>query len=912
MSPAVTLEDFPAFFRALNHGRDPFPWQIRLAQSACTGVWPEVLALPTGTGKTSCLDIAVFAMAVRQAGPRRVFFVVDRRVVVDQAYEHMQEMCELLRDATDGVLANAAAHLRLLGGLPDAYEMRGGIYRDDSWVRSPVQPMLIASTVDQIGSRLLFRGYGASESTWPLHAALTANDSLIFLDEAHCSAAFEKTVRLISQYRTVAAEPLSTAFEFVRMTATPASAGSEVFGLDEADYRDERLRKRLYTSKKTTLEILNARPKEHRKIAERLTAEALRLADSGMRRVAVMVNRVRTAKAVYALLEKERSHVHLLIGRMRPVDRQELHRELQSLRSGSDTALSEFTTFVVATQCLEVGADLDFDGLVTECASIDALLQRFGRLDRVGRLEGAAKGSILIASYQSDEKYVDPVYGAALSNTWKWLQALGPETDFCIKSDDGAGVPERVRALSADGDSMRRQTPLVPALLPTHLDLLAQTSPQPRPEPDVHVFLHGKESTLPDVHVVWRADLTGVPVEEWSEIVGLCPPVTSEAMSVPLAEFRRWLTSGEDAEGADVESGDLTGPNDEGDALTINGLVWRGVESEPLRTATLRPGDTVILDAADASWLSLGHIPAGCEADAAERARLASGKRCILRIHPAVVAQWPQTDAWPDLASIANDEQVTATDIVERIQAYQRSLPEAHWLRNIGFRKVEAAAYPTYSDGRPRGWVIFEKAVETDFGADESSVGEPVRLDSHLSHVTDAVRRIASRLLEDEALQTAVVQAAQQHDVGKSDMRFQALLRGGDRLAAQLAPIKLAKGTRTRTSRQARAVHYKQSGLPEGFRHELRSLSMLTDGEKDDLVLHLIAAHHGRCRPFAPFVDDPMESRPAHHLDAGVADRYWKLTRRFGWWGLAYLEAILRLGDWQASAEEANDGPNRH
>ena len=110
---------------------------------------------------------------------------------------------------------------------------------------------------------------------------------------------------------------------------------------------------------------------------------------------------------------------------------------------------------VVATQTLEVGADLDFDGLVTECASLDALRQRFGRLNPTGRpIE--ARAAILVRGDQAGaatdkqegkgrktktaktREKEDPDYGSALAETW--ASRLRPRRT--VASSDGA-APRR-------------------------------------------------------------------------------------------------------------------------------------------------------------------------------------------------------------------------------------------------------------------------------------------------------------------------------------------------------------------------------------------------------------------------------------------------------------------------------------
>jgi CRISPR-associated endonuclease/helicase Cas3 len=74
------------------------------------------------------------------------------------------------------------------------------------------------------------------------------------------------------------------------------------------------------------------------------------------------------------------------------------------------------------------------------------------------------------------------------------------------------------------------------------------------------------------------------------------------------------------------------------------------------------------------------------------------------------------------------------------------------------------------------------------------------------------------------------------------------------------------------------------------------------------LILHLIAAHHGRGRPHFP-ADEAFDPKYPDERCAEIARqvprRFALLQRRFGRWGLAYLESLLRAADYLASEEAA-------
>lgn len=309
--------------------RDPFPWQEEFAAEVLKGNWRPI-GMPTAAGKTAVIDIAVYALAKRAPGAaRRIFFVVDRRVIVDEAAERAVELADCLGKASaDSELGKLARSLKDLGGsVPlETAVLRGGIPRDNSWADSPLQPVVICSTVDQVGSSLLFRSYGTSDFGRSIRAGLAAYDSLIILDEAHTSRAFAETLGFIGRYRGWADEPLALPFTVVEMSATPRG---DAFRETVRDLENEVLKRRWGASKRTKLVAVEPRKGEEAAkggftgLVEGLVREAQALRDErGAKVIGVIANRVRTARRVHELLVKDEGcDAILLTGRSRPYDR---------------------------------------------------------------------------------------------------------------------------------------------------------------------------------------------------------------------------------------------------------------------------------------------------------------------------------------------------------------------------------------------------------------------------------------------------------------------------------------------------------------------------------------------------------------------------------------------------------------
>jgi len=969
-----TLPDFPSFFRAL-WTHEPFPWQARLASELTHNPWPSWITLPTGTGKTSVIDIAVYHLATQatvpaaqRKAPVRIVFAVNRRIVVDEAFERARKIAGKLQEALscpNNPLHPFASALQTLSGSDEGaplevYPLRGATFTDHSWARTPTQPIVITTTLDQLGSRLLFRGYGVSEFARPLHAALLANDSLLILDEAHTSKAFSQTLNSIESLRTNAFDPLHLPFKAIQLTATPPTDASDLFTLNDDDTDNPVINARLNASKPveciTVLGAIKAR--RHSAIADSISEKITAYLGSGARRILIVVNRVATAQELYSKLSnakekaKHGASVELLTGRLRPLDRDELikrivvRHELQSTQPAADVP----TLILIATQCIEVGSDLDFDALLTELAPLDSLRQRFGRLNRYGR-PICAISAIFAAEESLDTAKPDTLYGTSLPKVWSWLSSL--------QSPVGFGIMEIAPHIPTGEhlSELLSPTPNAPILLPSHLDLLCQTSPAPHLDPEPSFYIHGQGRDFPEVTVVLRADLE---IEALAlETLRSTPPLGTEGASVPLHLARAWIT---DSSKIRDDSGDISACSIEPALRMAEGVQnrcyrWAGGEPLPIsKSEDLCNGDVLILPTSLDFAILAKLLPLPAEKpwqlDQLEFAHLLSRDRLLIRLHPSICSELehllpadqaalfrgllsPLNQPTQDAEKLDFPEKNWILTLIAVAKILAEKLPEKHCWK-ILWKQV--ARFSTPQDWKaaphPQGGALFQNRTRvgyTSWPLDPQNLGfqsqdtdEKTLLCDHVEGVANRANGYSRILGLPAPFQKALEDAALWHDLGKLDPRFQAWLHGCSLWAVgSKPPIAKSGGFRPQAVNQ---FLRDQAGVPQGFRHELLSTLIVAQSHAGnahpnrDLILHLIASHHGRCRAFAPVISDPQPEPfeivigeesirfagldcPLAHMSSGVVARFWNLTRRFGWWGLPYLEALLRLADQQESAK---------
>jgi CRISPR-associated endonuclease/helicase Cas3 len=485
--------------------------------------------------------------------------------------------------------------------------------------------------------------------------------------------------------------------------------------------------------------------------------------------------------------------------------------------------------FVVATQTIEVGADLDFDALVTECAPLSALRQRAGRLNRLGELPMAPL-AILHQPLKGDK-----VYGKAPSETWTWLTvvAQAPARGKPKSVDFGVIAMDKLLATSPPP---AETTPMAPLLLRSHLDMLSSNTTHGL---DIAPLLHGWERDTADVYLCWRAD--------WGpDSLVAAPPRRQELLAVPRWAVQRWSADIADVEGSGSEE---TGTHD------LDCLRWDGEAAEQISLATARIGDTLVLPCSaggcDAyGWAPDSTSPVSDIGDDSRRVRLHPA------VHPALAAE---------IAALLADEGSHVAD----------------WRRLAAQAGLTA---PGRIQAIPGGCVVTEHGQW-----DSANAQLPVGLAEHGKAVAAEARRLADALgITDPKLLDVVVDAGREHDVGKADPRWQAMVGG----TPGQAP--LAKGPGG--GKNPWLV------LPPGWRHEMASVARLARAES--LTRYLVGSHHGLGRPHFP-------AAPEIELWRSLGD--WaglrtQLLADHGYWGLALLETLVRLADWRVSAAEQAGG----
>lgn len=339
---------------------EPYPHQTH-----CCGADGSIMfSAPTGSGKTEAALLWAARQNMRGDAPR-VFYVLPFQASMNAMRQRIAD-----RFSEDDVgLQHGRSRFALYRMFLEREETPREAARKASFANNLTRlrhhPIKVLSPYQMLGAFYRLKGYESDIAD--------AFDSLFIFDEIH---AFEvKRLALILQMIEYLGANCGAKFCIMSATfpkiledwlreAVPNLAKPEIPADLFEDFRRHRV------------SLLDGEMDVEHNIEGILAA-----AEKGS--VLVCANTVRRAQSMYGKLKDSPRirHVDLLHGRFNARDRVGKERHLLS-QMGTKSKPEARGVVLVATQVVEVSLDVDFDTIFTEPAPLDALLQRFGRVNR--------------------------------------------------------------------------------------------------------------------------------------------------------------------------------------------------------------------------------------------------------------------------------------------------------------------------------------------------------------------------------------------------------------------------------------------------------------------------------------------------------------------------------------------------
>ncbi|WP_297009265.1 type I-U CRISPR-associated helicase/endonuclease Cas3 [uncultured Corynebacterium sp.] len=811
-------QTFPTFteFYTDVHGYSPYRWQSELAAVVDDdGRWPDHVSAPTGAGKTSTLDIAVWSLAkdIHDHGaahrrlPLRIFLAVERRLVVDSAYLHAETIAQHIRELGSGDPVREAFSALLPddwdGPLVGAVSLHGAVAEDRSWLR-PVGAQIITCTMTQLASRVLFRAVGASDGMLPVHAALTGTDRLVLVDEPHLVPAAVTMLRETEGLQQAHPNsPLVGSTVVLGATVPAYLTGDRCFTGTLVGDPSPTAQAKIAVRKPARL-VESSTPADTLKKLATAALDCWEHRDAyGGDGVLVIVNTVVTAQQLAEALRRKLGRaapsVQLITSTVRPADRHGI-------------AFSP-ETLTVSTQTMEVGVDLDACALVTELPSMPALVQRLGRLNRTGTRESLP--AVIVAHLRENlpaDRAAAAIYGEPqLDATWRALRDA--TTADPAEPDDASFIPD-LTAVPVPGESWEP----APRTSSAEEFLRRLTATRPRADAPWEALAFGPDQRdRATVRVAWR---------DYLDDLVRCGVHSFETVTLPIREVGAFLAK---APGA---NGRFAGTDAGYDGRPVTASVHRRARVqradtwiELATTRDLKPDDIVVIDGKEGGYSAeLGWNPVST----------APVKDV------SVIAVVRSQRGWFNTGVLLGEERVLeATELGEDLTD-----EVTEKVRELSAKYGQDTSAQVLVHGR-------FAAVRPTENAPHSSGRVPLAL--HSRQVEHAARINGELAGFAAAEQSALALAGLHHDAGKTLPAFQTALGNAD------GSEPLAKSPRPRTS----------LGL-SGWRHEVASAEGVPEIGHGDLARHLVISHHGWGRPVVQHAGGTVHNGDRYRQAEGI------------------------------------------